>query len=64
MPQDTAIPRAALLLGWLGVVPFSALAMAPLVLGPHEAARAVAGLVLYAAIILLNRPGFAGGWLV
>lgn len=57
MPQDPTIPRSALLLGWLGVVPFATLAMATLVLGPAEASRAVAGLLLYAAIIL----SFMGG---
>jgi len=57
MLQDLTIPRSAVLLGWLGVVPFAALSLAPLLLGPHEAVRAVTGLVLYAAIIL----SFMGG---
>jgi Protein of unknown function (DUF3429) len=57
MPQDHSIPRIALLLGWLGVVPFVALGLATVIADQQAAASASSALVLYAAVIL----SFMGG---
>lgn len=57
MQSPSRIPRPALVLGWLGVVPFVALAGAAIVGGAVPPATAVTALVLYAAIIL----SFMGG---
>jgi len=57
MQLERAIPRSALLLGWLGVLPFAALSFACVFASPQAASRAIAALILYAAIIL----AFMGG---
>jgi hypothetical protein len=57
MQAVSAIPRPALILGWLGVLPFAALALSTTVDGMMPRAAAADALVLYAAIIL----SFMGG---
>jgi len=57
MQQAVAIPRSALALGWLGVVPFAILAAVSVAGPPSIAAAATAALVLYGVVIL----SFMGG---
>lgn len=57
MQTASAIPRPALILGWLGVLPFAALALFAAVDGVVPRAAAADALMLYAAIIL----SFMGG---
>lgn len=57
MRSIPAIPRSALVLGWLGVIPFFSLALLASVGGVLLPGAAMSGLVLYGSIIL----SFMGG---
>jgi len=57
MPHDVTIPRPALLLGWLGVLPFAASSLTAVVGSPGMVGPANQALVIYAVIIL----SFMGG---
>ncbi len=57
MTQKLSIPKPALLLGWLGALPFATLSFTTVVGSAEMAARASHALVIYAAIIL----SFMGG---
>ncbi len=55
--RATAIPKAALMLGWLGVTPFAGFAMAIAAGWPLAATTGLRSLVFYGAVIL----SFMGG---
>lgn len=57
MLQDTTIPKPALVLGWLGVLPFAASCLAAISGNADTASLAMRALVVYATIIL----SFMGG---
>jgi len=57
MPSTSRIPRSALVLGWLGVLPFAALALLAVTGGVLPNGSAMSGLVQYGLIIL----SFMGG---
>lgn len=57
MPSTSHIPRSAHVLGWLGVLPFAALALLVLTGGVLPNGSAMSGLVQYGLIIL----SFMGG---
>lgn len=57
MHQESQIPRPALVLGWLGVIPFAALALLELTAHGEPHGAAIKAIILYASIIL----SFMGG---
>ena len=57
MRSSPAIPRAALVLGWLGVIPFAAFSLLALTGGVLPPGAALHALVLYGVVIL----SFMGG---
>lgn len=57
MPHDATIPRSALLLGWLGVLPFAASGLVAVSGSAETAGIAMRALAVYATIIL----SFMGG---
>ena len=57
MPQKHAIPKSALVLGWLGVLPFALFSLVAVATRSQVAGHAATALVLYGMIIL----SFMGG---